>query len=199
MNKTTCLIILTSLFVYSLSAQTNPQSAINLRPFATIYGLPGINFETMIGENSGIAADLYMGNYYNFFPNSQMSPDPNYFRISSILSYRYHFKHSLEGFFIAPASKFLYQNFPTIHSEKKACIKAFYLGANIGTRKIWDNGFNMTLRVGYNCPVYYDSYLQNLENNSGDNPIEGLFYNTYDYLFILLSGFDAELSVGYAF
>ena len=78
--------------------------------------------------------------------------------------------------------------------------KGFYLGGHIGKRRIWDNGFNMCLRLGYQYPVYYYSWVQDTvdEMNSEDLGLQ-LFFMLMDYSLAFMEGVDIEISFGYTF
>ena len=71
-------------------------------------------------------------------------------------------------------------------------MKTTTFGLNIGKRWVWDSGINVVVRIGYGYAIL------SMTANTNDPNVNN-FLSDIKPILQALAGFDAELSIGYAF
>ena len=191
-------IFLTLLAIFSLSNFTtlaqnihkgndttysNYRNSISLSSFIFL-GSVQLNFERLIGKHHGLMAE----GYYSFAGSSKNTSTIGF-------AYRYHFKPSLNGFFINGFFRYGDVHNTSTQTENgnsnkyKMKTNLKLVGLGLGNRWQWKNGLGIVVRGGYGYqinPVYTWSPSIPLDNNK-KSQIEAI------------QGLDLELSVGYSF
>lgn len=192
--KRSCLLTVIVLMSFCLSAQEEAPAyrhSINVRPLNFFGSRIGANYEYLIAPKHGVVLDARLK-----FPSAATSG----YNVG--LSWRNHTKGTMRGFFWG-----VFANYSLLNSSAEVTsndttteypfeIKSFKLGANLGKRwMITDFGLNFTLRGGYGYPLLYDFTWT--EGNPAEVPEET--ERLIEGIGKILSGFDAEISIGYAF
>ena len=165
------------------TTDTRNRNAVSLSSFIFL-GSVGLNYERLVGKHHGLLAE----GYYSFAGSSKNT-------LTIGLSYRYHFKPSLKGFFVNGFFRYgdvhntskQTENGNSNNYEMQTNLKL--LGLGLGNRWQWRNGFAILLRGGYGYqinPVYKWSPSIPLDNNKKTR-IEAM------------QGLDIEIGFGYSF
>ncbi|MCX6180521.1 MAG: hypothetical protein NT150_01150 [Bacteroidetes bacterium] len=159
------------------------KNSISLSAFILL-GSVQINYERLVGDRHGLLAE----GYYAFSGSSEGTPTIG-------LSYRYHFKKSLNGAFANAFYRWGDVHYKAVF-EENGVEKSFQMrtttnlvGLGLGYRKQWSNGLAAVLRGGYGYQIgaEYDwlpSQPLSLSNKATAEALQGL---------------DIEISVGYSF
>lgn len=159
------------------------KNSISLSAFIFL-GSVQINYERLVGDRHGLLAE----GYYAFSGSSKGTPTIG-------LSYRYHFKKSLNGAF---ANAFY--RWGDVHYkadfEENGIEKSYQMrtitnlvGLGLGYRKQWSNGIAAVLRGGYGYQIgaEYKWHPAQPLDLSKKETVEAL------------QGLDIEISIGYSF
>lgn len=172
--------------------------AINLNPIGFITGSYGGNYELLLAQTHGL---VFEGAYSNTKATSG-SDEATAKGGTGAFHYRWHWSNAMEsgflGAFVRYSSATGTGNVTTTSGTTitktnfDVTLTATTIGLNIGKRWVWDNGINIVARIGYG----YSNL--NLSTTSTDSNVNKTLSDLKPILQVI-SGLDAELSVGYAF
>lgn len=144
-----------------------------------------INYERLITDKDGIVIGLPILNFYD-------SKEEGF-----SINYRRHLKSSMNSGFWGIFANYLIveneveSNNESVKNEYKFSIKSFAIGPDIGFKWVDKSGINLALRIGYGIP------LSNFKWNN--EPTDKDLSDDTRIAFKIISGFDAELTLGYCF
>ena len=144
-----------------------------------------INYERLMGGNNGIVIGMPILNFYDSKERGLS------------LNYRRHFRGAMSsGFWGIFANYSLVENEvestnESVKTEYKFSIKSFAIGPDIGFRWVDKSGINLALRIGYGIPFSYFTWK--------NEPTDKDLADDARFAFKIISGFDAELTLGYCF
>ncbi|MBZ0264339.1 DUF3575 domain-containing protein [bacterium] len=148
--------------------------AVSTCPIAFVMGEVLFSYEYLLNQTHGLAVML------DYQAEEETYKDPSFTldRVSIFLNYRYHFSKKMNSVFIGPYLRSRYYDGEIgENGNLNFNDPEITLGAYLGKRWVWNNGFNVTLTGGYG------PYLREASESRGE------FKDKYF----------GELSVGYAF
>lgn len=164
--------------------------AINTCPLGVAVGIFSVNYQYLLNRNHGLVFRVD----YEAAPGTYSDANIEGFGTAVILNYRYHLKKEMNSCYAGVFSRSrIYKGLGNLEGNAfEFNLPELTLGANIGKRWVWNNGFNINFMAGY-------GYTFNTRNITPYSPeinerVEG-FEKKYNFL----NSFLAEFSIGYAF
>ena len=206
MNRKIAIVALCSILLNSLYAAENPNPetpktfnhAININPLGLALGAYGGNYELLLGQTHGIVLEAA----YSSTKASSGSDDATVKGGGGGIQYRWHWSNAMQSGFLGVFVRYssatgtgvvtTTSGSITTKSNFDVSMSGTTIGLNIGKRWVWDNGINIAARIGYG---YTNLNLSTTSSNTDVNK----FINDLKPILQAVAGFDAELSVGYAF
>jgi len=161
--------------------------AINVCPIAPVFGTYSMNYEYLLGQTHGMVARFEYESISDYSGGSKEAHAMGF-----MLNYRWHWSESMDsGFLGIYARDKIYNGIGKSDGTKfDFTITDMTLGLNIGKRWVCDNGFNMTVSLGYGISKIID------KTDPESASIESELTKFNDEYMSPLTG---EISVGYAF
>lgn len=203
-----------ALFVFALSCfaitaafaqeQDNEKEftmAVQANPLGFLFGTYAGNFQYQVAPHHGVMAEIGFGARSNDLGGIETSQS----RFVIGTHYRYHFNPQMDSWFLGPFAKFVSLNgdstttttdlITSVQTEESSSYTAntFVLGANIGRRWIFTQGLSLVARLGYGATRV------NLDIEGDGDVLTDDDIEVLERAFGIALGFDAELSIGWAF
>ena len=200
-TSTAKLIILFTMILFSgnLMAQdvisnssddTKFNQSINMCPIAVAFNMYSFNYEYLVAKRHGLVARFEYAPLSEKYSGEKVKADD----IGFILSYRYHFSPQMNSIFVSAFARYgVYDGTGTSNStDFDFTITDLLIGANVGKRWVWDNGFNIVFALGYGIS------MNDTETKPSNSDIKSTL-NKFKDEDTVLSPMFGELSIGYAF
>ncbi|WP_428262138.1 outer membrane beta-barrel protein [Haliangium sp.] len=165
--------------------------SINVSPLGLVLGYYSVNYEHLFEGGHGLMAE-------GIFARYDLDDDPISLYGGGV-GYRWHWSGRQNSGFLGVSAGFGYGNGFVRTTENNMTqtsdltTRTLYLTGNIGKRWAWDNGLNITARIG----AGYGNYK--VTTDSMDPEARQQAEDLHDQLSPVSFALDAELSVGYAF
>jgi hypothetical protein len=182
-----------------VAPQPPKENSINGSPLGILYGAYSLNYERLVSGTHGFMIE---GNFSHSTGTSTINGDQT--SSKSLLygggvGYRWHwsgqqqsgFLGLMAGYTVGTGSGTVTDAAGT--NEFDLTIKAPWVVANIGKRWQWDNGLNITFRIGAGWAKY------TVSSNSTDPQAQDAVKALQDLLTLIPIALDGELSLGYTF
>ena len=178
-------------FLTAAPEQTRSDS-INVNPIGFFHGTYSVNYEHLWHGTHGL---LVEGTFLNLSDDASSS-----LGAGASIGYRWHWSHSQDSGFLGVNAGFWGGVGDGTVTESGMTSRTFdvdvrtlYVVGNIGRRWQWQNGLNLTFRVGAGVADYeVSTHSSDPQAQKGVKQVQDLL----DYLPIALDG---ELSLGYSF
>lgn len=204
MKKAFLVVALSCLVLATAVAQEEEQEftmAVQANPLGFLFGTYAGNFQYQVAPHHGVMGEIGFASRSSDLGGIETSQS----RFNIGAHYRYHFDPQMDSWFLGPFAKFVSLNgestttttdlFTGNETSESSSYSAntFVLGGNIGRRWIFTQGLSIVARVGYGATrVSLD--VEGDGDVLTDDDIEVL-----ERAFGIALGFDAELSIGWAF
>jgi hypothetical protein len=175
------------------------ENSINGSPLGVFFGNYSLNYERLVNGTHGFMIE---GNFSHSSGTSTVNGDSTSSKSQEYgggVGYRWHWRGQQDsGFLGLMAGYSVGTGSSTVTSGGVADtidlkIKAPWVVANIGKRWQWDNGLNITFRIGAGWAKYTVSTTS--QDPSAQDAVKGL----QDLLTLIPIALDGELSLGYTF
>jgi hypothetical protein len=182
-----------------LAAPPPPENSINGSPLGVIFGSYSLNYERLSGGTHGLVVE---GSFAHTSGTSTESGDAVASSSTSYggaVGYRWHWMGRQDsGFLGLMAGYDVGSGSGTVSSGGTSksfdlTVKAPRVVGNIGKRWQWDNGLNITFRIGAGWAKY------TVTSSSTDPQAQDAVKGLQDLLALIPIAFDGELSIGYSF
>ena len=172
--------------------------AINLNPVGIAFGSYGGNYELLLAQTHGLVFEGAYANI-NYSSGSNESRSKGW---GLSFNYRWHWSNAMESGFLGVFARYssavgtgtvtATSGSVSTKSNFDVDMKTTTFGLNIGKRWVWDSGINVVVRIGYGYAIL------SMTANTNDPNVNN-FLSDIKPILQALAGFDAELSIGYAF
>ena len=175
------------------------ENSINGSPLGALFGSYSLNYEHLSGGTHGLMVEGNLGFSTGTSTSGTEASSSKSTNYGGGVGYRWHWSGQQQsGFLGLMAGYTVGSGSSTITSggmtnSYDLTIKAPWVVANIGKRWVWDNGLNITFRIGGGWAKY------TVSSSSTDPQAQDAVKFLQDVLTLIPIALDGELSLGYTF
>lgn len=182
-----------------VAPQPPKENSINGSPLGVLFGSYSLNYERLVGGMHGFMVE---GNFSHSTGTSTINGDQTSSRSSLYgggVGYRWHWSGQQQSGFLGLMAGYTVGTGSGTVTDATGMqafdltVKAPWVVANIGKRWQWDNGLNVTFRIGAGWAKY------TVSTNSTDPQAQDAVKALQDLLTLIPIALDGELSLGYTF